>query len=255
MSGLIKKNSKVSIIVPLYNTKNLLAETIESVLSQTYTNWEMIIVDDCSTDGSYEYAMTFSEKEQRIKVFQLSCNSGPGEARKYGYEKAEGEIIAFLDSDDLWMPVKLERQITFMADHQYEFTCTDYEQINEKGSCIGRTIYCKEQADYRSVLRTCPVGSSTVMITSDLLGKVDMPTIRKSNDYSLWLRILKIYPYVYGIQETLMLYRIRPQSISYNKFKKVKYSWRVFREYEGFSVMFSLFLILEWAFIKIMKIK
>ncbi len=215
----------------------------------------MIIVDDCSIDGSYEYAMTFSEKEQRIKVFQLSCNSGPGEARKYGYEKAEGEIIAFLDSDDLWMPVKLERQITFMADHQYEFTCTDYEQINEKGSRIGRTIYCKEQADYRSVLRTCPVGSSTVMITSDLLGKVDMPTIRKSNDYSLWLRILKIYPYVYGIQETLMLYRIRPQSISYNKFKKVKYSWRVFREYEGFSVMFSLFLILEWAFIKILKIK
>ena len=122
MSGLIKKNSKVSIIVPLYNTKNLLAETIESVLSQTYTNWEMIIVDDCSTDGSYEYAMTFSEKEQRIKVFQLSCNSGPGEARKYGYEKAEREIIAFLDSDDLWMPVKLERQITFMADHQYELT-------------------------------------------------------------------------------------------------------------------------------------
>ena len=150
----------------------------------------MIIVDDCSIDGSYEYAMTFSEKEQRIKVFQLSCNSGPGEARKYGYEKAEGEIIAFLDSDDLWMPVKLERQITFMADHQYEFTCTDYEQINEKGSRIGRTIYCKEQADYRSVLRTCPVGSSTVMITSDLLGKVDMPTIRKSNDYSLWLTCL-----------------------------------------------------------------
>ena len=255
MSGFINKNPKVSIIVPLYNTKKLLSETIESVLSQTYTNWEMIIVDDCSTDGSYEYAMTFSEKDQRIQVYKLDCNSGPGAATKYGFEKAKGEMIAFLDSDDLWMPVKLERQIKYMTDHQYEFTCTDYEQINEKSSRIGRTIRCKERADYKSVLRICPVGSSTVMITSDLLGKVDIPTIRKNNDYSLWLRILKIYPYVYGMQETLMLYRIWPQSISYNKFKKVKYSWRVFREYEGFSVMFSLFLILEWAFIKIMKIK
>ena len=217
MSGFINKNPKVSIIVPLYNTKKLLSETIESVLSQTYTNWEMIIVDDCSTDGSYEYAMTFSEKDQRIQVYKLDCNSGPGAATKYGFEKAKGEMIAFLDSDDLWMPVKLERQIKFMTDHQYEFTCTDYEQINEKSSRIGRTIRCKERADYKSVLRICPVGSSTVMITSDLLGKVDIPTIRKNNDYSLWLRI--------------------------------------FREYEGFSVMFSLFLILEWAFIKIMKIK
>lgn len=255
MSGFINKNPKVSIIVPLYNTKKLLSETIESVLSQTYTNWEMIIVDDCSTDGSYEYAMTFSEKDQRIQVYKLDCNSGPGAATKYGFEKAKGEMIAFLDSDDLWMPVKLERQIKYMTDHQYEFTCTDYEQINEKSSRIGRTIRCKERADYKSVLRICPVGSSTVMITSDLLRKVDIPTIRKNNDYSLWLRILKIYPYVYGMQETFMLYRVWPQSISYNKFKKIKYSWRVFREYEGFSVMFSLFLILEWAFIKIMKIK
>ena len=93
------------------------------------------------------------------------------------------------------------------------------------------------------------------MITSDLLRKVEIPTIRKNNDYSLWLRILKVYPYVYGMQETLMQYRIWPQSISYNKLKKVKYSWKVFREYEGFSVMISVFLILEWAFIKIMKIK
>ena len=107
MSDFINKNPKVSILVPQYNTKKVLLETIESVLSQTYRNWEMIIVDDCSTDGSYEYAMTLSEKDQRIKVFQLDCNSGPGAARKYAFEKATGEIIAFLDSDDLWMPVKV----------------------------------------------------------------------------------------------------------------------------------------------------
>ena len=207
MSGFINKNPKVSIIVPLYNTKKLLSETIESVLSQTYTNWEMIIVDDCSTDGSYEYAMTFSEKDQRIQVYKLDCNSGPGAATKYGFEKAKGEMIAFLDSDDLWMPVKLERQIKFMTDHQYEFTCTDYEQINEKSSRIGRTIRCKERADYKSVLRICPVGSSTVMITSDLLGKVDIPTIRKNNDYSLWLRILKIYPYFGNMKDFLSCFR------------------------------------------------
>lgn len=255
MSIIINNNPKVSIIVPLYNTKKMLSETIESVFSQTYTNWEMIIVDDCSTDGSYEYAMTFSEQDKRIKVFKMDYNSGPGAATKYGFEMSNGELIAFLDSDDLWEPVKLERQINFMLNHDYEFTCTNYEQINENGESLKRIMKCKNKADYKTVLRTCPVGSSTVVITSSLLKKVEIPSIRKNNDYSLWLRILKVYPYIYGMQENLMRYRVWSQSISHNKLKKVKYSWKVFREYENLSLIYSTFLILEWAFVKITKIK
>ena len=114
---------------------------------------------------------------------------------------------------------------------------------------------CKNKADYKTVLRTCPVGSSTVVITSSLLKKVEIPSIRKNNDYSLWLRILKVYPYIYGMQENLMRYRVWSQSISHNKLKKVKYSWKVFREYENLSLIYSTFLILEWAFVKITKIK
>ena len=245
----------VSIIMPAYNCGKYLGQAIESVASQTMKDWEIQLVDDCSTDNTAEIVETYIKKYPNIYYCRLPKNSGPAIARTEAIQRASGKYIAFLDSDDLWMPVKLERQIKFMNDYHYEFTCTDYEQINEKSERIGRTICCKEQADYKAVLSTCPVGSSTVMITSELLGKVEIPIIRKNNDYSLWLRILKVYPYVYGMRETLMLYRIWPQSISYNKFKKVKYSWRVFREYEGFSVMISLFLILEWAFIKIMKIK
>ena len=255
VKDICENNSKVSIIIPMYNGTKTLPETLESIFAQTYSNWEVIIVDDCSKDNSLSLAEEYAQKDSRIRVFQMSANGGPGAATKYGFEKATGGLVAFIDTDDLWVPDKLERQIKFMVENDYAFTATDYVQMDENSIDTGRIIKCKQTATYKDVLKTCPIGSSTVIITSELLSKVDIPTIRKNNDYSLWLRLLKIYPCVYGINEVMMRYRVWSESISYNKFKKVKYFWQVYREYEGFSVVKSLFLLMEWTVIKILKIK
>ena len=254
VSEIFQINSKVSIIIPMYNAVAKLSDTIESLFAQSYKNWEAIIVDDCSTDHSYEYAKKY-EIDSRIKVYKMKKNSGPGAATKYGFSKASGGIVAFIDSDDVWMPDKLEVQIDFMIKNNYEFTCTDYMQIDESGNDLNRIIKCKKIAQYKDVLKTCPVGSSTVMITADLLHKVNIPEIRKDNDYALWLQLLRRYPYVYGMGKVLMQYRVWPQSISYNKIKKVKYHWKVYREYENFSVLKSVYLIVRYAIIKLLGIK
>lgn len=249
------KNPLVSIVIPMYNAKKTLSQTIDSVFEQSYSDWEIIIVDDCSTDGSYEYFSKLYIDESRIQFFKLERNSGPGVATKFGVSKAHGGFVAFLDSDDLWESEKLKKQLDFMLVNDYAFSSTDYEQINESGQRINRIIRCKPKATYKNVLHTCPIGSSTVIITMQLLSQVEIPEIRKNNDYSLWLRLLKIYPSIYGLNEVLMRYRVWPQSISYNKLKKVKYFWLVYRKYEHFSCFRSFLLIAEWTIIKLLKIK
>ena len=249
------KQPLISIIVPNYNSEQVLQETLDSVLSQTYTNWELIFVDDCSTDNSYQLASDNSIKDNRIKIFQLTKNSGPGVATKYGFTKATGEWVAFIDADDVWPSNKLEKQMKFTLENNYEFTCTDYEQVDGESKSLNRIIKTYPKANYKKVLMYCPIGSSTVIIKSSLLAKVDIPETRKNNDYSLWLRLLKVYPYIYGIQEVMMQYRVWPQSISYNKFKKIKYHWFVYREYEHKSIFTSSLLICWWGIIKVLKIK
>jgi len=250
-----KKNNLVSIIIPMYNAENIIKETLQSVQNQTYKNWEAIIIDDCSIDKSFEYVTNYSKTDPRIKIFKMEKNSGPGAATKFGFKKSKGELIAFLDSDDLWVENKLEEQINFMKKNNYAFICTDYEQINEKSEPLGRYIRCKKKANYLDVLYTNPIGSSTVMITRELLNKIDIPIIRKDNDYSLWLKLLKIYPYVYGIRECYMKYRVWKKSISYNRFGSIKYHWIVYKDYENFSSIKAIYLIINWGFIKLLKIK
>lgn len=255
VQAIYEKTPKVSVIIPMYNARLVLAKTLESVFAQTYSNWEVIIVDDCSNDGSLEIAEKFATIDSRIKIYKMKKNSGPGAARKYGFEQAAGELIAFLDSDDLWIPAKLEKQISFMIENDCQIVCSDYEQIDEEGHKLNRKIKCKKKAGYNDVLLFCPIGSSTALITSKLLSKVEIPTVRKSNDYALWLRLLKIYPCIYGVQESLMLYRVWPQSISYNKLKKLKYHWHAIREYGEVPVVGAFFLMCWWCFIKTVKIK
>jgi glycosyltransferase involved in cell wall biosynthesis len=249
------KQPLISIIIPNYNSALVLQETIDSVLAQTYTNWEIIFVDDCSTDNSYQLAIENSKKDDRIKTFQLEENSGPGFATKFGFTKSKGEWVAFIDADDVWPSFKLEKQMKFTLDNDYEFTCTDYEQVDGNSKPLNRVIKTYPKANYRKVILLCPIGSSTVIIKSSLLAKIDIPETRKSNDYALWLKILRIYPYIYGIQEVMMQYRVWPQSISYRKFKKIKYHWFVYREYEHKSVLNSAFLIIWMGIIKVLKIK
>ena len=245
----------VSIIIPTYNCGKFIGETIESALKQTYKNWEMIIVDDCSKDNTNEVVEKYSKEDSRIKYYALSKNSGAAIARTKAMEIASGKYMAFLDSDDLWVKDKLQKQITFMKNNDYNFTCTAYEQIDEDGGTLDRIIKAIPKTSYNRLLLDCPVGNSTVMYNVEMLGKFVVPNIRKRNDDALWFQILKKEKYIYGIPEPMMKYRIRNNSISSNKVSLVKYHWKLYREIEHLSVLRSTFHIFCWGLLKVFKIK
>lgn len=247
------ENELVSIIMPTYNCAKFIGKTIESVLNQTYSNWELIIVDDCSKDNTEEVVKAFNDS--RIKYNKLENNSGAAIARTKAMKIASGTYMAFLDSDDLWKKDKLEKQLKFMKENNYNFTCTAYEQINEAGEKLNKIIKTKKRADYNRILLDCPVGNSTVMYNVEKLGKFEVPNIRKRNDDCLWLQILKKEKYIYGMTEVLMEYRIRSNSISSNKFSLIKYHWQLYREIEHLSVFRSVFHICWWGVIKVLHIK
>ena len=243
----------VSIIMPTYNCAKFIGKTIESVIAQTYENWELIIVDDCSKDNTEEVVSKY--KDNRIKYHRLENNSGAAVARTEAMKKARGSYMSFLDSDDLWKKYKLEKQLEFMNKNNYNFTCTEYEQIDEEGNKLNKVIKVKKRADYNRILLDCPVGNSTVMYNVEKLGKFEVPNIRKRNDDALWLQILKEEKYIYGMPDILMEYRIRSNSISSNKLSLVKYHWQLYREIEHLSVFRSVFHICWWGMIKVLHIK
>lgn len=247
------KNELISIIMPTYNCAKFIKETIQSVINQTYENWELVIVDDCSNDNTEEIVASFNDK--RIKYHKLKKNSGAAVARTTAMKMATGNYMAFLDSDDLWKKDKLEKQLDFMKKNNYNFTCTAYEQIDEEGNKLNKVIKTKKKANYNRILLDCPVGNSTVMYNVDNLGKFEVPNIRKRNDDALWLQILKKEKFIYGMPDVLMEYRIRNNSISSNKLSLIKYHWQLYREIEHLSVIRSAFHICWWGVIKILHIK
>ena len=245
----------VSIITPTYNCAKFIGETIESVQAQTYSNWEMIIIDDCSADDTGAIVGRYAEEDHRIIYRCLEKNSGAAVARTVAMQMARGEYMAFLDSDDLWMVDKLEKQLIFMKRNKVAFSCTAYEQINESGKSLGRTIKTVKKTDYNRLLLDCPVGNSTVMYNVEKMGKFKVPNIRKRNDDALWLQMLKREKYIWGMPEILMKYRIRKNSISSNKLNVIKYHWILYRDVEHLSIARSMFHIGYWCLIKILKIK
>lgn len=245
----------VSVITPTYNCAGFIGETIESVQAQTYQQWKMIIVDDCSTDNTKEIVDKYIKTDDRIKYTCLETNSGAAVARTKAMELANGEYMAFLDSDDIWSEDKLEKQLAFMKKHDVAFSCTAYEQIDEKGEPLNRIIRTVPKADYNRVLLDCPVGNSTVMYNVEKMGKFEVPNIRKRNDDALWLQMLKKEKYIYGMEPVLMRYRIRQNSISSNKLKVIKYHWILYRDIEHLSVARSVFHIAYWCAIKVLGIK
>lgn len=245
----------VSVITPTYNCAQYIGETIESIQAQIYSNWEMIIVDDYSSDNTSEIVARYSKEDSRIKYYCLSENSGAAVARTKAMALANGEYMAFCDSDDLWFPDKLKKQIAFMKQNKVAFTCTSYEQINEEGCPLGHIIRAIPKTSYNRLLLDCPVGNSTVMYNVGVMGKFKVPNIRKRNDDALWLQMLKKEKYIYGMNNVLMKYRIRSNSISSNKIKVIKYHWILYRDIEHLSVIRSVFHICFWCFIKLLKIK
>lgn len=249
------KEKLVSIIMPTYNCGKFIEETIKSIQAQTYTNWEIVIVDDCSTDNTAEIVKPLMEQDARIKYHVLDVNSGAAVARTKSMELAQGYYMAFCDSDDLWMPEKLAKQIAFMEENNYAFTCTAYEQIDEEGNSLNRIIKTKKKTNYNRLLLDCPVGNSSVMYNVEIMGKFEVPNIRKRNDDALWLKMLKKEEYIWGMPDVLMRYRIRKNSISSSKLKVIKYHWKLYREIEHLNVFRSAFHICWWCFLKVFRIK
>lgn len=249
-----ENNDLVSIIMPAYNCDDFIGITLDSVIAQTYKNWEVIVVDDCSTDNTAAVVKSYIEKDPRIKYHKLERNSGAAVARNTAIDIARGRFIAFLDSDDVWLPTKLEKQIRFMLLNGYNFTCTSYTKIDEKGNLLKDYRKANNKSDYDGVLRTCP-GNSTVIYDSSKLGKFKIPNIKKRNDYVMWLKILKKEKYLYGMDEPLGSQRIREGSISSNKLSLIAFHWKVYRKIEQLSTIKSIYLVSYWCIVSALKIR
>ncbi|WP_294095053.1 glycosyltransferase family 2 protein [uncultured Cetobacterium sp.] len=240
----------VSVIVPNYNCEKYIGETLGSILEQSYKNIEIIIIDDCSTDNSYSIALNYSKKYSNIIVEKLEKNSGAGIARNRGIELATGEYIAFLDSDDIWHKEKLKNQIRFMEKNNYAMSFTSYEHINEEGKRLGLEIRVPKKVSYNMMLWHDYLGCLTVVYNQRIHGKVYSEDIRKNNDYSLFLNILKKEKYAYGLREPLAKYRIRKGSISRNKLQTIKPHYHLIRSIEKKSVFKSVLCIFSHFLIK-----
>lgn len=232
--------NKVSVITPSYNSAKYISKTIESVLSQSYQNLELIIVDDCSSDDSLAVIKKYVQQDSRVKLYCLHVNSGAAVARNTAIEHATGRFIAFLDSDDVWLASKLEKQVNFMLKNNYAFTYTSYHKVNEHGDYLSK-VNIPLETTYHQLLKTCIIGCLTAMYDSHMLGKVYFPLIRKRQDFALWLKILKLTPYAYGLNEDLANYTVRSDSISANKFKAAQYNWFLYRNIEKLNILKSIY--------------
>lgn len=237
---------EITIVTPTYNASQYISETIQSVMKQTFGDWELIIVDDCSSDMTIETINEYLKVDPRIKLIQLDVNSGAAVARNMAIEAAQGRYIAFLDSDDLWLPDKLEAQLAFMQTNHYPFTYTGYRKIDESAKVFGQ-VGVPDRVSYFDLLKVCSIGCLTAIYDTKYFGKVYMPLIRKRQDLGLWLRLLKNTDYAYGLGEPLAHYRIRADSISANKANAAKFTWKLYREVEDLSLFKASYYFSHYA--------
>ncbi len=247
------KNNLVSIITPTYNSAKFIAETIQSVQNQSYNNWEMIIVDDKSVDNTTTIIAQFASQDQRIKLFQMTSNSGPAKARNVGIANANGKYMTFLDADDLWFTDFIENSIDTIKKTAVPFVFSSYNRSNENLEFIYSDFIVPQQVNYTDILKSNSISCLTAFLDVEVLGKKSMPDILKRQDMGLWLQYLKEIPFAYGIQEPQAIYRIRENSLSRDKSKLLKYQWLFYREVEHLNMVQSLYYIVHWAVRGFMK--
>lgn len=233
-------NELVSIIMPSYNTANYIEASIESVRHQTYENWELIIVDDCSTDNTDEVVRPFLT-DGRIRYLKNEQNSGAAVSRNQALREAKGKWIAFLDSDDLWLPEKLEKQVAFMEQNGYHFSYTNYEEINMAGEKTGVRVTGPKKITKTGMFNYCWPGCLTVMYDAEAVGLIQIADIKKNNDYAMWLKVCRKAD-CYLLDECLAQYRKgRAGSVSTHSVKTmVGWHYKLFREAEGFGLVQSV---------------
>lgn len=238
----------ISIVVPVYNAEAFLPETIQYVKQQTYTDWELLLVDDCSTDGGFAYTCEEAKKDERIRPIRQERNAGAAQARNRGIREAKGEIICFLDADDIWMPDKLEKELAFMQEKKAGFVFTSYEFADASGTGLGKIVQVPETITYKQALKNTTIFTSTVMLDCRLIKKEDMymPDIA-SEDTATWWHLLKTYGAACGFGENLVKYRRSSHTLSSNKMVAIKRIWNLYRKQERFSVIKSAWCMCFWA--------
>ena len=243
-------NDLVSIIIPVYNASNFILETINTVVNQTYTNWELLLVDDISTDNSVEIINNYikNNKEKNIKLLKLKEKGLAAGARNYGIDKAKGRYICYLDADDLWDKNKLSKQVKFMKEKDCAFSFTGYEFANSKGIPNGKKVYIPEKMAYKDALKNTTIWTTTVMLDMNKLSKEDiyMPHV-KSEDTASWWSILKKVDYAYGLNEILSFYRRTEGTLSSNKLEAIKRIWNLYRTVEHLNIFKSSYYFCNYA--------
>ena len=245
---------KVSIIVPMYNAEKFIGKTIESVLSQTYENWEMLIMNDVSTDNSLAVVNKFAKKDARIKVVNTEKNMGVVKGRNHLIDLANGKYIAFLDADDYWHSQKLEKQIQFMKEKNAGISCTEYMRVKENGEKINEVVI-KSEISYTDMLKNNYLGCLTVMYDVEKVGKRYFKELEKNEDYVLWLEIVKDVKTIFGLKENLAYYRVLDNSRSSNKAKTAKVRWEIYRQVERLPFLKSVYYFLHYAVRAVLKSK
>jgi len=243
-------NELVSIIVPVYNARKFIRETMDSVMAQTYPSWELLLIEDVSTDGTAAVIEEYvrEKEEQRIRLIRQPENRGAARARNRGLEEAKGRYIAYLDADDLWEPEKLQHQLLFMEKNEAAFCFTGYEFADECGVGTGKVVRVPETLNYRQALGNTTIFTTTVMFDTEKIPKemLEMP-VMKSEDTALWWRILRNGYTAYGLDENLVRYRRPGKSLSSNKLEAIRRIWNLYRRAEGMSIPASVWHFCFWA--------
>lgn len=237
----------VTVVLPVYNAAKTLSQSIESVLAQSNGNWELMLIDDQSTDGSRALIQDFASRDPRIREVFLDSNVGAAEARNVGVRQAKGRFIAFLDSDDLWLPTKLETQVTRHVERDLAITFTDYEWIDSQGRSMKIVVRAQDRPSWEDLTWGNNIGLSTSMVDREKTGDPIMRPLRLNHDYALWLELLRNSYSAERIPETLVLYRMHPGSLSQNKLESTLTNWKILHQIEGLSVARTLPRMFLWG--------
>lgn len=240
----------ISIVVPVYNAEKYIEETMDSVLAQTYEDWELILVLNGCLDLSEEIIKKYQHKhlDKKIRMIVETQNVGAAIARNIGVNAALGRYVAFVDADDVWMPEKLEKSLLFMEEKDTAFICTGYEFADEYAKGTGKVVHVPAALNYKQALKNTTIFTSTVLFDTKKLPKekIQMPVI-KSEDTALWWKILREGYVAYGLDENLVLYRRPKKSLSSNKLEAIRRIWNLYRRSEGLSIVYSAYNFCFWA--------
>lgn len=244
----------VSIVVPVYNAERFLPETIGLVQKQTYRDWELILVDDCSSDNGAAIVRQYAKDDTRIRLIQQEVNAGAARSRNLGISQANGRYLCFLDADDIWTSQKLEKELAYMKEKNAAFVFTGYEFADAKGEGLGKIVHVPETISYEQALKNTTIFTSTVMIDRDKIADTDiyMPQIA-SEDTATWWHILKKYQIGYGLDENLVRYRRTEGTLSSNKLVAIQRIWGLYRRQEKLSWCKSIYCMFFWAFRAVLR--